>query len=286
MLVTPRHAVRTKWNALASRKACRASGEQLFQCPAEDRITARGAAPRELTLGERYAMAARMKTEKHRRKQDLPWIVELSRGMKILVTTNLETDLDVTNGARAEVVDIILHPDEPPIGNEPIVKLKYLPAYILVRMDRTRAAPLTGLDRGVIPVEPMTTRMNIKMNANTGQSISRTVRRRQFPVTAAYAFTDYRSQGQTIPNVLVDIATPPRGSLSLPNLYVALSRSAGRETIRILRDFEEKWFLQEHDSELQIEDERLEQLNEETKVWWEAMGGRERMAAVRQARVN
>ncbi|KAG2099649.1 hypothetical protein BD769DRAFT_1368344 [Suillus cothurnatus] len=60
-------------------------------------------------------------------------------------------------------------------------------------------------------------------------------------MTAAYAFTDYRSQGQTIPYVLVDIATPPTGGLNLFNLYVALSRT---------------------------EDDRLKELDEQTKVWW------------------
>ncbi|KAG2095410.1 hypothetical protein BD769DRAFT_1353011 [Suillus cothurnatus] len=64
-------------------------------------------------------------------------------------------------------------------------------------------------------------------------------------MTAAYAFTDYRSQGQTIPYVLVDIATPPTGGLNLFNLYVALSRT---------------------------EDDRLKELDEQTKVWWAKMG--------------
>ncbi|KAI5981217.1 hypothetical protein EDD15DRAFT_2184130 [Pisolithus albus] len=56
-------------------------------------------------------------------------------------------------------------------------------------------------------------------------------------MTPAYAFTDYRAQGQTLPCVVVDIATPPSGGLNLFNLYMALSRSAGRSTIRLLRDF-------------------------------------------------
>ena len=29
-----------------------------------------------------------------------------------MVTSNIETNLDVTNGANGEIVDIILHPDE------------------------------------------------------------------------------------------------------------------------------------------------------------------------------
>ena len=47
--------------------------------------------------------------------------------MKVLVTNNIEMDLDVTNGARETIVDIVLHLDEPPLGDEPIVHLKYLP---------------------------------------------------------------------------------------------------------------------------------------------------------------
>ena len=64
------------------------------------------------------------------------------------------------------------------------------------------------------------------------------VHRRQLPITAAYAFTDYRSQGQTLPYVIIDIAKPPTGKLSLFNLYVTLSRSSSRHTIHLLRDFD------------------------------------------------
>lgn len=98
-------------------------------------------------------------------------------------------------------------------------------------------------------------------------------------MTAAYSFTDYRSQGQTIPYVLVDIATPPTGGLNLFNLYVALSRSSGRSTIRLLRDFDEKLFQASHTPELIAEDDRLEVLNKQTREWWKGMGdGRNEMA--------
>ena len=63
----------------------------------------------------------------------------------------------------------------------------------------------------------------IQVPENDGKTSRRTMKHRQFPVTPAYAFTDYRSQGQTIPHVIVDIASPPTRGLSLFNLYVALS---------------------------------------------------------------
>ena len=273
-LVTPRHAVRRLWNESATRKWCRQSGNQLFICNAED--TTQG---RPLTLPERYRMAARGKgseSGRRRKRKDLPARIELAIGMKVLVTDNLETDLDITNGARGEIVDIILHPDEPATGEGSIVNLKYLPSYLLVKLSRTRASQLAGLDEAVIPVEPTTITTKISLPVHNGKVVTRTVRRRQYPITAAYAFTDYRSQGQTLPHVIIDIASPPTGTLTLFNLYVALSRSSGRDSIRLLRDFDENLFKRSHDTALMDEDDRLEELNRVTLLWWERIGGTER----------
>lgn len=97
------------------------------------------------------------------------------------------------------------------------------------------------------------------------------VTRTQFPITGAYSFTDYRAQGQTIPYVVVDITSPPISGLSLFNLYVALSRSSGRDTIQLLRDFDDDMFLQAHIPELLEEDERFGELNLVTRRWWDKM---------------
>lgn len=98
-------------------------------------------------------------------------------------------------------------------------------------MQRTCASQLEGLDEGIIPVEVATRNFQIKVRTNGGKYVTRSVRHRQFPMTAAYAFTDYRSQGQTLPYVIIDITKPPTRALDLFNLYVALSRSSGRESI-------------------------------------------------------
>ncbi|KAJ7936686.1 hypothetical protein B0H13DRAFT_1589367, partial [Mycena leptocephala] len=45
------------------------------------------------------------------------------------------------------------------------------------------------------------------------------------------AVTDYGLLGQRIPYMLVSIAKPPTGTLSLFNLYVTLSGSSGWETL-------------------------------------------------------
>ncbi|KAJ3995131.1 hypothetical protein F5050DRAFT_1574222, partial [Lentinula boryana] len=75
-------------------------------------------------------------------------------------------------------------------------------------------------------------------------------------LTLAYAFTDYRAQGQTIAPVIIDIASPPTGSLNLFNIYVALSRK------------------------LLAEDDKLEKIEKETRKWWEEMRKGHRIDAV------
>jgi hypothetical protein len=110
----------------------------------------------------------------------------------------------------------------------------------------------------------MMTRTRISTINNTGLPQRCIVVRQQLPITSAYALTDYRSQGQTIFPVFVDPATPPTGGISLFNIYVVLSRSTGRSSIRLLRDFDDQLFRTPLDTDLVLEDERLETLNRET----------------------
>lgn len=123
----------------------------------------------------------------------------------------------------------------------------------------------------MIPIEARKQSFRINVDAAGGKSVTRTVHRPQFPMTAAYGFTDYRSQGQTLPYVLVDIAQPPQGKLTLFNLYVALSRSSGRSTIWLLREFPDHIFQAAHDPALLAEDDKLDELDARTKQWWRKM---------------
>ncbi|OCH93887.1 hypothetical protein OBBRIDRAFT_711095, partial [Obba rivulosa] len=137
-LVTPRHAVRKQWNASAVRKHCRETGARLYICPAEDTIKGRP-----LTIQERYGVARRIiasRKDRRSRFRALPDEVEVAIGMKVMVTANVTMDLDITNGAHGEVVDIVLDPREPPAPEgQTTVHLKYPPVYILVKLARTRA---------------------------------------------------------------------------------------------------------------------------------------------------
>jgi hypothetical protein len=125
-------------------------------------------------------------------KQNIPTTIEIAKGMQVMVTTNMETDLDIANGARGEIVDIILHENEPPLKDgESITELKHLPAYILVKVTCTRATQLEGLKEAVIPVEPISIKFQIKVKVSRSKTFTCMVTRMQYPITPAYAFTDY-----------------------------------------------------------------------------------------------
>jgi len=188
--------------------------------------------------------------------------------MEVMVTFNVSTDLDVANGARGHIVDIVLDAREH-ISMEPsqTIQLQYPPVYVLVRMARTKADALEGLESGVLPITPLS--KTFSMTTARGKKI--TVTRQQLPVTPAYTFTNYRSQAQTINYCIIDLGTPPTGQLTPFNAYVTLSRSRGRDSIRLLRDFDERLFTHHPSEYLRIEDDRLDELDRSTRAKWDAI---------------
>ena len=259
ILVTPRHSVRNLWNEHAIAKHCIKTGNQRYIVPAED--TSRDGTET-LSMETKLAIAglADNKTGK------LPDLVQMAIGMKAMVLLNLATEADIANGTRGEIQNIILDEREEisSADENGSIKLKYPPAMILFKPDRGTKLIFQGLPPGLIPLTPSLTRFSV--TTRTGKTFK--IIRRQYAMTAGYAFTDYKSQGQTIEYVIIDIGKPPTGSLSPFSVYVALSRSRGRNTIRLLRDFDVNLF-QNHPSEaLRIEMKRLEDLNETTKQDW------------------
>jgi ATP-dependent exoDNAse (exonuclease V) alpha subunit len=196
----------------------------------------------------------------------LPGTIKMAIGMKAMVLLNISTEAEIANGTRGEIRDIILDEREglPPLIEDGTIKLKYPPTMLLFEPDRKTKLTFPGIPPGIIPLTPSVVKFTATGRA--GQKFR--VTRWQYAMTAGYAFTNYKSQGQTIEYVIIDIGKPPTGSLSPFSVYVALSRSRGRETIRLLRDFDVNLF-QNHPSEaLRSEMRRLEQSNEATKRDW------------------
>ena len=192
--------------------------------------------------------------------------IELAIGIPVMVTFNVRTELDVANGVRGVIEAIMMdeREEQSALKENSTIHLQHPPRYVLMKLHRTKQPPLEGLTQNVIPITPVTKSFSTNKD---GRKL--TVNRTQLPLTAAYAFTDYRSQGQTLEPVIIDIGRPPQGHLTPFNIYVALSRGTGRSNIRLLRDFDET-LMQQHPSEyLRLEDERLNKLNQSTRGMWD-----------------
>ncbi|KAF8236479.1 hypothetical protein L208DRAFT_1251833, partial [Tricholoma matsutake] len=165
--------------------------------------------------------------------------VEIAVGMVVMVILNIVTEADLANSTRGEIVDIILDPRET-VSNHNVreggrVLLCYPPSIVIFRPMQCTFPKFPGLQEGLIPIFP--TERNFLVQQWGGGKLK--VTRRQLALTAGYSFTDYKAQEQTLEHVIVDLAKPPRGSITPFGAYIALSHSRGRETIRLLQDFDD-----------------------------------------------
>ena len=255
VLVTSRHSVREAWNDAAIAKHCTTSGHRLFISPAEDTI---GRSRTPLSLPHRVLVAG-MKSNHTGNLSDQ---VKIAVGMRVMVTLNLSTERDLANGTRGIIEDIILDPRE--TLKEPdengAIRLDYPPAMILFRPNIQVTHHFKGLKLGLLPISP--SEKGFKFFDQAGHKIS--VTRRQVSITPAYAFTDYKSQGQTIPILYLDIANPPGGKLDPFNAYVALSRGKGRSSIKLIWGFDDALFTNHPSDKLRVADAKFAMLASET----------------------
>jgi hypothetical protein len=254
-LITPRNAAKDVWNSMSLAKHSCMSGNRVYVVSAEDTV---------LDTGETPDATARLTiaTLKDDVTKNLKGRVELAVGMKAMVVLNIATEADIANGTRGIVEGIALDPREN-VGapdDEGRIHLRYPPPIIYFKPDIPTEILFPGLEKGIIPILPSVVKFHIEDNGGRLK-----LERRQVAIVPAYAFTDYKAQGQTMECVIVDISKPPSGSLSPFGVYVALSRSRGRQTIRILRDFDAELFMHHPSEDLRMEMMRLERLDATTK---------------------
>lgn len=239
ILVTPRHGVWVQWNTAAIRKHSLKTGHRIYVCPAENTKRVDGCV---LTLKE-WVVVAGICTKQMGK---LEGVVKLAMGMRAMVTMNIATEADLAKGSRGKIVDIVLDArDDGACEDERgLTILQFPPALIIFQPTVSSHNTFEGLGAGQIPVFPSEGGFNIE---DSRGMVSQIVQR-QYTLTAAYTFTDYKSQGQTLEHILVNLAKPPTGGLTPFNAYVALSRSQGWATICLLKPFKSKLFTQ-HPSE-------------------------------------
>ena len=258
-LITPRNATKDRWNSAALERHCRTSGNRKYIISAEDTIKDTGEVPDARTK----IVIAGLRDEA---TKNLRMRVELAVGMKAMVVLNIATEADVANGTRGTVEGFVLDPREGHTSpdEDGNIHLRYPPPVIYFKPQMQTTTAFEGVPEGIIPISPSMLRFSVDVE---GGKVN--LERRQLAVVPGYAFTDYKSQGQTMGCVIVDISKPPSGALSPFSVYVALSRSRGRQNIRILREFDHTLFMHHPSEDLRLDMERLQCLERVTREEFE-----------------
>jgi ATP-dependent DNA helicase PIF1 len=179
--------------------------------------------------------------------KDALGVLPLFHGMKVMITENIAMNNRLVNGAEGVVQEIMYNIDD---QNRRHAKV----CLVLVRGCGIK---LDGYDLDIVPLFPVSRTFTYTSPFREKFSISRS----QLPLLPAYSYTDYKSQGRTLPCAIVDLES----ARSLQGVYVMLSRVKAMHSLVLLRPFKRDRIEQRLSEELRNEFRRLEEIDAVTK---------------------
>jgi hypothetical protein len=136
--------------------------------------------------------------------ENLSNTIYLCIGARVMLSSNLWTEIGLVNGSMGTVVDLTWE-----LGQDPNTSL---PFAILIAFDNYSGPVYPGCDASIVPVFARQSRFDYHGIACT---------RKQFPLQLAYGITVHKSQGLTLSKAVMNLATKEH---ALGLSYVAVSR--------------------------------------------------------------
>jgi hypothetical protein len=171
----------------------------------------------------------------------LPRELQIYVGMPVVVTTNIEVELGITNGTSGVIRAIQLNNGELITGDTGVHHLKHPPDCIIVELDDISVEPLEGLPANHIPITMKKGNRPISVTVGkttAGKDKKVNVYREHFPLVPSFSYTAHKSQGKTLPKVVVDlIPNNTKNRVKIEFAYVPLSRVRRLEDLAVLRPF-------------------------------------------------
>ena len=182
-------------------------------------------------------VAARMKNWANTATRGLPRELKMFIGMPVIVTTNIATELGITNGTTGIVRS--MHFKEGEVINEETGYHQFdqPPEYIIVELEGISMETLDGLPPNHVPIFLKTESFQVKL---PGKKKGISVNRHHFPLVPRFSCTAHKSQGQTLRKAIVDLV-PRNGKtkgIGIEFAYVPLSRVRRLDDLTILRPFD------------------------------------------------
>lgn len=209
--------------------------------------------------------------------------LDLVLGMPVVITVNVRTQKQVTNGTTG----VIHHIQFPPDTTFQLVRdsrtgvavqlPNQRPLYALLKLDRGMHAPSIsdGYCSELFPVFPDTepfSYSNIFLTpAQNGHPRTLKCKIRQFPFVCCVGVTAYKLQGATLPSLAVPDWKPAAARANRPEqAYIYVSRVRTREGLHILKPFTRALADWSRPRPEAIEEEnRLKKLSEATEQWFD-----------------
>ncbi|CAF4227561.1 unnamed protein product [Adineta steineri] len=200
-------------------------------------------------------LTRRLLTLSDNKTEHLPGYLPLVPGMPVLLQENIACELGLSNGTQGIFRELVYdHTSELTTGsNEDVFTSDTVfvrnAQYALVEVRKSKLKNLDSLDSHIIPIPVIEKTFDVnldKLYADKGavmkilkeKKLKATicVKRKALPLIPAYSITTHKSQGQTLPKIVIDLNMPP-GIVEVASAYVPLSRVEQLTNVAILQDF-------------------------------------------------
>ncbi|CAF1653105.1 unnamed protein product, partial [Adineta ricciae] len=187
--------------------------------------------------------------------EHLPGYLPLVPGMPVLLQENIACELGLSNATQGIFRELIYdHMSERTTGsNEEAFTSDTVfirnAQYALVEIAKSKISQLDSLEPLVVPIPVIEKTFDVdleKLYSDKGAAMklfknrkikaSVSVKRKALPLIPAYSITTHKSQGQTLPKIVIDLNMPP-GTVEVASAYVPLSRVQRLSDLVILQDF-------------------------------------------------
>ena len=151
----------------------------------------------------------------------------LSKGCRLMITSNLLTAFGLINGTLGTLYDLVWRS-----GDDPFLSLPCVLWFVPDNYAENGPCQRTSEGQPMIPITPVRREWEVNKVTYSWE---------MFPVVLAYAITVHKSQGLTLDKVVLDISAKDH---SLGLTYVAISRVRSKQGLMFEKPFHISRFLQ------------------------------------------